>query len=59
MVFFLFDPYCCVAGFEELLSRVETSLEGAGSSRRRTHVYSSRNWLRRNMVANHRVRVVF
>ena len=55
----MFDPYCSVAGFEELLSRVETSLEGAGSSRRRTHVYSSRDRLRRNMVANHPVFELF
>ena len=59
MVFLLFNPYCCVAGFEELLSQGETSLEGAGSSRRRTHVYSSRNRLRRNMVANHPVFELF
>ena len=42
-------------GFEELVNRVETSLENAGTSRRCTRSYSSRIQLRRDMVKGHPV----
>ena len=42
--------YLCVTGFEVLVSRVETSLSTAGTYRRRTRTYSSRNCHRRDMV---------
>ena len=42
-----------VIGFAELMNRVETTLEGASPGQKR--VYSSRNRLRRDIVANHPV----
>ena len=47
------------AEFEELVARVETSLEQASPSRRRTRVVSSRNRLRRSMVIDHPVFELF
>ena len=47
------------AEFEELVARVETSLEQASPSRRRTRVVSSRNRLRRSMVKDHPVFELF
>ena len=51
--------YCFVIVFEELVNRVETSLENACVSRRRTRTYSARNRLRRDMVKGHPVFELF
>ena len=47
-------------GFQELVSRVETSLEGvAAPQRQRRRVYSSRHRLRRDMVGDNPIYQLF
>ena len=49
----LYYRYLWFSGFQELVARVETSLEGApGPQRQRKRMYSPRNRLRRDMVGD-------
>ena len=48
-----------VVEFEELVTRVKSSLEHVSPSRRRSRSQNPRNWLRRSMVKGHPVFEIF
>ena len=56
----LYYRYMCFSGFQELVARVETSLDGVpGPQRQLKRVYSPRNRLRRNMVGDNPIYQLF